>query len=160
MVGSEGPVGVLGCLAHVPGPRKCRVLLGMAFKGPLWGHVPEWVALAGAQDALRAAGQRQQVMRGAPTPRRGEPGRDVLGAVGVGAASRALGTRQAGGRREAGEGAAGAWKAGLHLLEAGARRWQGGGRAAGGPPAHSARSGSENGPWRRLSSAFALGLQL
>lgn len=26
----------------------------------------------------------------------------------------------------------GPWKAGLHLLEAGARRWQGGGRAAGG----------------------------
>lgn len=106
-MGSEGPVGVLGCLACVPGPRKCRVLLGMAFKGPLWGHVPEWVVLAGAQDTLRAAGQRQQVMPGAPTARRGEPGRDVVGAVGAGADSRALGTRQAGGHREAWEGAAG-----------------------------------------------------
>ena len=56
---------------------------------------------------MRAAGQRQQVMPGAPTPRRGEPGRDVVGAVGAGADGRALGTRQAGGHREAREGAAG-----------------------------------------------------
>ena len=47
------------------------------------------------------------MMPGAPTPRRGEPGRDVVGAVGAGADGRALGTRQAGGHREAREGAAG-----------------------------------------------------
>lgn len=84
MVGSERLGGVLGCLALVPGPGKCRVLLGTALKGPPWGHVPEWVALEGAQDALRATGQRQQVMWGASTPRRGKPGRDAVGGCGGG----------------------------------------------------------------------------